>query len=215
MIYLFFGNDTKLKRKTYLDFMKSIPERANVFDIHKNNFDLMQFESLYSSNSLFFAKSVVVLNNIFENEEIKEIVLANLANLEKSINDFIVLEGDLKKAELDAFKKVRAEINLFEKKEIKKQTFNTFILANNLGDRDKLNIWINLQMAYKENVAVDAIVGVLFWKVKDMIIKKDFKKFSLEELQKIARELPFLLSNSRLSSKDDQVSLEQFLIKIL
>lgn len=215
MIYLFFGNDTKLKRKTYLDFMKSIPEGANIFDIHKNNFDSMQFESLYSSNSLFFAKSVVVLNNLFENEDIKETVLANLANLEKSVNDFIVLEGDLKKAELDAFKKARAEINLFEKKEIKKQTFNTFILANNLGDRDKLNIWINLQRAYKEGVAVDAIVGILFWKVKDMILKKSFQKFSLEELQKIARELPFLLSTSRLSSKDDQVSLEQFLIKIL
>ncbi len=215
MIYLFFGNDTKLKRKTYLDFMKSIPEGANIFDIHKNNFDSMQFESLYSSNSLFFAKSVVVLNNLFENEDIKEIVLANLANLEKSVNDFIVIEGDLKKAELDAFKKARAEINLFEKKEIKKQTFNTFILANNLADRDKLNIWINLQRAYKEGVAVDAIVGILFWKVKDMILKKSFQKFSLEELQKIASELPFLLPKSRLSSKDDQVSLEQFLIKIL
>lgn len=215
MIYLFFGNDTKLKRKTYLDFIKNIPEGVNIFDINKNNFDPTQFESLYSSNSLFFAKSIVVLNNLFENEEIKEIVFANLINLEKSVNDFIFLEGDLKKAELDAFKKVRAEINFFEKKEIKKQSFNTFLLANNLGDRDKLNIWINLQRAYREDIFVDAIVGILFWKVKDMILKKNFQNFSLEELQKIARELPFILSTSRLSSKDDQVSLEQFLIKIL
>jgi DNA polymerase III delta subunit len=214
MIYLFAGNDFEKKRKAYQKFIESIPENTAVFNINKNNFDPMQFESLYSSNGLFFSKCFVILENTFDNESSKEFILKKLDLIEKSNNDFIFLESVLKKPVLDAFKKARTELNIFEKKEIK-NNFDTFILANDFASRNKFGIWFNLQKAYNENVSVDAIAGVLFWKVKDMIIKKDFKKFSEEELQNIAKNLSFLLINSRIQYKDDQVSLEEFLLKIV
>ena len=56
----------------------------------------------------------------------------------ESGNDFVFLEGKLNKPVLDAFKKARAEINVFELPKEKIEKFNNFLLANAFGDKDKL-----------------------------------------------------------------------------
>lgn len=213
MIYLFSGDDTQIKIKAYEQFLKSQPKGIETFFINKNDFNKMEFESFYSGAGLFFSKCIVVLTDFFENEEIADFILEKLPLMFESTNTFVFIEGKLNKPILDAFKKARAELNVFELSKEKKEKFNNFLLANAFGDRDKLNLWIYFRQAMDKGVGMEELVGVLFWKAKDMLLKKNFSKFSEVELQAFASKLSYLLPKARKEGLDDESVFEQFLLE--
>ncbi len=213
MIYLFCGDDTKNKHASYRKFIKSISPSMETFFVGKNDFDPMAIESFYSGSGLFFTKCVVVFTNIFEKVETLEFILKKLDLIEKSENTFVFIEGKLNKPILEAFKKAKAEINVFELPKEKKEKFNSFLLANDLGSRDKLNLWIHFREALENDASLEELVGILFWKAKDMILKKDFRKFSDTELKDFAGKLSYLLPEARREGKDAETVLEKFLLE--
>src|SRR3989344_1303182 len=194
MIYLFAGEDTLNKRKAYEIFLKSVAKNAEIFQISRNNFDRGQIESLYSGSGLFFSKSVTIFSDILEREESGEFILEKLPFMADSKNAFIFLESKLNKSVLDAFRKSRAEINVF-------------------GSRDKLNLWIHFRQALQAEVSLEEMTGVLFWKMKDMVVKKSFGKFSEAELKNFLSQISTLLPKSRGEGKDAEAALEQFLLE--
>jgi hypothetical protein len=215
MIYLFSGDDAKTKRKAYETFLKSVSKSIEIISINKNDFDPIQVESFYSGAGLFFAKCTIVFLNIFESEDIKDFILDKLDLIAESSNDFVFLEGHLSKPTLDAFKKARAELNIYELSKEKKEKFNNFLLANAFGDRDKLNLWIYFRQAIDKGVGMEELVGVLFWKAKDLILKKNFSKFSEPELKNFAIKISYLLPEARKKGLDDESAFEQFLLEAL
>lgn len=216
MIYLFCGDDTKRKHENYEKFILSIPAGAETFFIGKNDFNPMEIESFYSGAGLFFTKCVVVFTNIFEKEETLNFILSKLSLLSESENTFVFLEGKLNKPVLDAFKKAepkKNQINFFELPKEKKEKFNNFLLANALGEKNKLDLWIYFRQAIDKGVALEELTGVLFWKVKDMLMKKNLGKFSEMELKNFAGELSYLLPEARKSGLDAETVFERFLLK--
>ncbi len=213
MIYLFCGDDFKTKHEVYEKFIKSLPVDTKTFFIGKNDFNQMETESFYSGAGLFFTKCTVIFTNIFEKEETLDFILDKLDLIGESQNDFVFLEGKLNKPVLDAFKKARAEINIFEIPKEKKEKFNNFLLANAFGDRDKLQLWIYFRQAVDVGVGMEELVGVLSWKVKDMMIKKDFRKFSEVELKNFVSKLSYLLPEARKNSLDAESIFERFLLE--
>lgn len=213
MIYLFAGDDTKSKHLNYEKFIKSIPEGADIFSVNRNNFNQMQIESYYSGDSLFSKKSVIVFSNILEYEETQDFVLEKLRQMGESENSFIFLESKLNKPILDAFKKARAEINVFELPKEKKEKYDNFLVANAFADKDKLHTWIYFRQAMDVGVSMEEITGVLFWKIKDMILKKNFNKFSEEQLKNFAAKISYLLPQARKEGRDAESAFEQFLLE--
>ena len=214
MIYLFTGDDTKNKFISYEKFIKSIPTSTAIFFINRNEFNPIQIESFYSGSSLFSVLSAVIFQNIFEREETRDFVLEKLKLMGESANSFIFMEGKLNKSILDAFKKVRAELNIFELSKEKKEKFDNFLVANAFGKRDKLNMWIYFRQAMEKGVGMEELIGVLFWKIKDMLIRKDFHKFSESELKNSATRLSYLLPEARKEGRDAESAFEQFLLEI-
>lgn len=214
MIYLFCGNDTKNKYLNYEKYMKSLPVGMETFFIGKNDFSQAQTESFYSGAGLFFTKCTVIFTNIFEKEETLDFILEKLPLLSESQNNFVFLEGKLNKPILDAFKKARAEVNVFEVPKEREEKFNNFLLADAFVQKDKLNLWIYFRQAIESGTSMEELVGILFWKVKDMLLKKNVGKFSEEELKKIAGELSCILPESRKQGKDTEAVLEQFLLEV-
>ena len=94
-----------------------------------------------------------------------------------------------------------------------KAKFNSFLLANDFGAKDKLNIWIHFRQAINKGVAMEELAGILFWKTKDMILKKDFRKFSEGELKGLSTRLSYLLPQARKEGKDAEAAFEQFLLE--
>jgi hypothetical protein len=212
MIYLFCGDDTKNKHESYEKFIKSLSSDTETFFVGKNDFNPMEVESFYSGSGLFFKKCAVIFTNVFEKEETLNFILSKLGIMNSSSNDFIFLEGKLSKPVLDAFKEAKVKINVFELPKEKKEKFNSFLLAKTLGQRDKLNLWIYYIQDVDAGVGMEELVGVLFWKTKDMILKKDFKKFSEAELKNFAGKLSYLLPEARKEGKDAESVFEQFLL---
>jgi hypothetical protein len=215
MIYLFAGDDAKTKRKAYENFIDSLTKGTDVFFIGKNDFDPMHVESFYSGASLFASKSFIFFENTFDREEIERFILEKLDLIKDSQNSFVFLESKLDKKVLDAFKKVRAELNIFELPKEKKERFNSFLLADAFADRDKLKLWIYFRQAVEKGVAFEELVGILFWKAKDMILKKNFRKFKEEELKNFCNKIAYLLPEARKTGLDDEASFEQFLLEVL
>jgi hypothetical protein len=213
MIYLFAGDDTKKKQEAYEEFIKTIPKDVEIFFVLKNDFDPMEIESFYSGPGLFFKKSALVFSNILENEERKEFVLEKLNPMSESENYFLFQEGKLDKNTIDIFKVARAELNIFELPKDKKEKFNNFLLADAFGNKDKLNLWIYFRQAIDKGVGMEELIGVLFWKVKDMILKRNFYKFKEEELKIFIDKLPYLLPEARKNGKDDEAVFERFLLE--
>jgi len=213
MIYLFSGDDTKSKITSYERFIKSDYEKVETFFINKNDFDPIQIESFFSGSGLFFDRCIVIFSEIFENENIQTFILEKLENMANSENTFLFLEGSLNKIILDAFKKGRAQLNIFELSKEKKEKFNNFLLTYDFEKRDKLNLWIHFRQAVDIGVGMEELVGVLFWKAKDMILKKNFSKFKEEELKDFASKISYILPEARKNDIDAESYFEEFLLE--
>ena len=86
-------------------------------------------------------------------------------------------------------------------------------MANAFGAKDKLNLWIYFRQAMDLGVGMEELVGVLFWKIKEMLLKKDFRKFSEAELKNFASRLSSLLPEARQAGRDAESAFEQFLLE--
>ncbi len=216
MLYLFTGDDSKKKLASYEQFIKSLPKGSETFAISRNNFNQMQIESLYSGSSLFSTKSIVLFSNILEYEENRSFILEKLQLMQDSVNSFIFLEGKMLKPVMDAFKEVapgKSQINIFELPKEKKEKFDNFLIANAFAGKDKLNTWIYFRQAMDRGVGMEEIIGVLFWKIKDMILKSNFSKFSETQLKDFSSRISYLLPEARGAGLDAEATLEQFLLE--
>ena len=214
MLYLFAGDDAKRKLISYEKFINSLSLSTEKFSFSRNNFDPMQIESLYSGSSLFSALSATIFQNILEYEETRDFILAKLKLMADSANSFVFLESKLNKPILDDFKKAGAVINLFELPKEKKEKYDNFLIANAFSQKDKLNMWIYFRQAMDKGVGMEEIIGVLFWKIKDMILKRNFSKFSETELKDSATRLSYLLPEARKDGLDAESGFEQFLLEV-
>ncbi|MFA6257160.1 MAG: hypothetical protein WCT29_02730 [Candidatus Paceibacterota bacterium] len=213
MIYLFAGDDAKTKILNYEKFAKTFPKSVDIFSVSRNNFDPAQIESYYSGESLFTKKSVVVFQGILEREEARDFALLKLGLMASSGNDFVFIEGKLNKPVIDAFKKARAEINIFDLSKEKKEKYDNFLVANAFASRDKFHTWLYFRQAVDLGVALDELAGILFWKVKDMLVKKNFSKFKEEELKNFVGKLSYLLPEARQKGPEAESAFEQFLLE--
>ena len=213
MIYLFAGDDTENKLSAYEEFIKSVSKDTEILKFNRNDFNRDQIESFYSGSGLFSKKSLIVFSNFFEYEETRNFILEKLPLMSEGENSFLFLESKLNKVALDAFKKARAELNIFELPKMKKELFDNFLLANAFGMRDKLNLWIYFRQAVDRGVVMEELVGVLFWKIKDMLLKKNFTKFTENELKNFIVKLSYVLPEARKRGLDAESAFEQFLLE--
>jgi len=215
MLYLFSGDDTKSKIANYEKFLRSIPKSTEIFSFSKNNFDRIQLESLYSGSSLFSSLAVIIFENIFDHEETRDFLLNKLKFMGESSNSFIFLESKLNKSIVDAFKKLKGETNIFELPKEKKEKYDNWLVANAFMNKDKLNTWIHFRRAMDLGVGMEEIVGVIFWKLKDSLLRENFNKFSEQQLKDLITKLSYLLPEARKEGKDAESVFEQFLLEAL
>lgn len=213
MIYLFSGDDTKKKLIAYEKFLKSIPISTEKFYINRNDFNPNQVESFYSGSGLFFKKSAIIFSNILETESERDFILKRLEFMQSSSNLFVFSERQLNKPVLDTFKKTEAELSIFELPKEKKEKFNNFLLANAFGAKDKLNLWIYYRQAVEKGVGLEELVGVLFWKAKDMYLKNNFGRLSPEQVLIFIKKLPYILPEARKKGVDAEIAFEKFLLE--
>ncbi len=196
MIYVFLGDrlkTTEAVRKNTENLLKKKPD-AEVFKITDDNFSLDLLLELINSQGLFSKKYIVVLDSVFlKNIDIKDNVLLN--SIKESEHIFFIIEDKINDSDRKSLDKFFEKVTVYDKKE-SKEFFNVFTLANDLGRKDKKNLWINFFKATSFGVEAEEILGVLFWQIKTILLclnTKDPKEFSIS---------PFAYKNAILFAKN-------------
>ena len=211
MLYLFAGDDAKKKYESYEKFLRTLPKGGEVVSLSKPDFTESRIRELYSAQSLFSPHITILSSGVVESEA--ELVRESISRMAESSNTFIFLEGKLAKPVLHMFEKAGASISLHDLITEKKEKFNNFLLANALGVKDKLNLWIYFRQAINSGASLDELAGILFWKVKDMITKRSFHIYTEAELGLLAERLSYLLPAARLAGPDAEEAFEEFLLE--
>lgn len=209
MIYLLSGNDTK-KKNAYLKklYKNDVPLFVPTAGLKKEMlFDFAQ------TRSLFGETQIIVIENILKEGNIK-LSQEDIVFLKNSETIFIFLEEKILAPEIKRYKK-EATIEDFNMEETKKATkLNVFGIADSFSKRDKIGTWVLYREAVSLGVSPEEISGIIFWKIKTMILNGT-KAFTLDELKRNSSELVSLYHRSHKGECDFVISLEQFILSSL
>ena len=239
MIYLLHGEDAvKAREKMHalVDSMRAKKPEASLFKMDSEHFGGAELEELTSGAGLFEQKYIVVLDNVFENKEHKDVLVGSVKEISESENIFIILEGKLDKKTITRIEKVAERVQEFVLgKEIKKKDeFNIFALTDAIGRRDRKKAWVLLQGAVSSGVSPENIHGTIFWGVKSMLLASGAKtakeaglnpfvfsksagftrNFKSGELENISSRLVSIYHEARRGGTELSVALEMFVLSV-
>ena len=214
MIYFYYGTDIErgvAKAHELIDSLRKKKPDASFFKIDSENFNDAMLEEYIGGQGLFSNKYIVFLDRLCEKKEIKERLIDNLKEIAESENIFIILEGKLDKATATKIEKKSEKMVKFylaEKEE--KESYNAFALADAFGRRNKKEAWVLYRKAIDKGEAPEALHGMLFWKVKTMILNNQGDN---DELLKLADKLVTIYHDSRRGEYELETRLEAFILE--
>ena len=219
MIYLLHGTDVIKSRKklhALLDSMFVKKPDASFVRVEAGEFDENRLEEFVGGQGLFTNKYIIVFDNLFSDKNTKDTLLKSLKKISESPNIFIFLEEKLNKAELNTFDKDAEKVQSFQlgSPASKLDKFDIFSLANALGRRDKKNLWVLYQKAKMNNIADEQIHGILFWKIKSLILSARGGVYSQTELKKLSNLLVSVYHDTRKGIHEMDNAMERFILGI-
>jgi len=200
MLYILHGKDKeslKKKSKSLVSGLQKKRPDAEVFTLTSETFGEGKFNELLSSQGLFSTRYIVVLSNVFENSEAREIILKEAKKLKESENIVILIEQSFKKADEKKLFKYAEDVQEFVSKvEKKKEEYKPFGLTDALGKRDKKALWTQFHEALMNNQPAEQVFSVLFWQIKSMIVASKTKSAKEADMK------PFVYNKSKSFAKN-------------
>ena len=194
MLYLLHGTDINKKQKERIKILDLLSKKfTNTEKVSFGDvvFDITNIESLISSQGLFGKRFLVSFDSVLENENIADVLLERLLQMSESENIFIFSENKILKEILKKFEKTGAEIQEFPLLK-KTEKENVFAIANALERKNKKEIWIIFNKLTNSGIPSEKILGILFWKTKDMILRRNLlaggQKFSEAKLKSLSSQ---------------------------
>jgi hypothetical protein len=210
MIYLIYGNDNTEKNIK----IKDLALGASIVRVPAGQITKNAITSFSNQAQLFGESPVVVIesalseeDNIFDTEM--------LESMKDSENIFIFSEDNLTQAFIKKYKKYLEDTFLFDKKEASKPKANTFLIADMFARRDKVGTWTSYIDLVESGEAPEAISGILFWKIKTMILSNSSRPYSQKELSTASSNLVDIYHKGHSGELDTRVALEQFILSTI
>jgi DNA polymerase III delta subunit len=217
MIYFLHGTDidkARTKAHEMVDALLKKKPDASFFTMNNENWSMAQIQEYSGGQGLFAQKYIVFLDRLCEDKKIKEDFLDYIKEIGESENIFILLEGKLDKATITKIEKKSEKTQEFAlPKEEKKEEYNAFALANAVGNRDRKNAWVLYRQAIDKGDAPEALHGMIFWKVKQMMTSYS-STYSKEELYSLADRLVSVYHDSRRGVHELETGVEAFILSL-
>jgi hypothetical protein len=210
MIYLVYGNDNTQKNKE----IKSLAEEASIVRVEASQMTTNALSLFALQSQLFGLTPLVVIESVFTNTEgvfSEEI----LTKLKESSNLFVFLEDACTQVQIKKYKKYLEDTILCEKKEKPKSATNAFIIADMYGRRDKIGAWTAYMDLIEKGEAPEAISGMLFWKIKTLILSHSVAPYSKKELSQSSSKLVDIYHKAHSGDIDMKIALEQFILSTI
>lgn len=198
VIYLFHGDPSKARAKAFqwVAAARAKQPDAPYLRIAPESISNETLAEAASSQGLFFAKTLVLVDDPFATTETGEIFLEHLDSLAESANPIALLAPKLLAARLKKIEARAERVFLLEASEKKpSRGFNGALVAA-LGNRDAKSLWKEIVKAMRAGDVPEMLHGLLHWKARDMM-QKGAKGWTKDEAQVLSRELIELVSDSR------------------
>ena len=209
MIYILSGNDTK-KKNLYL---KKLCKNNTPTLIPNNGVSKEMIFDYAHSVSLFGEEQLVVFEGLLKEGSI-EFSSDDMAVLRDSPTTFIFIEEKLLAPQVKKYKKYATSEDFSLQVVKQAPKMNVFNIADSFSRRDKVGTWILYREAVSIGVAPEEISGIIFWKIKMMILLGT-KFFSANELKRKSSELVSIYHKSHRGEIDFTIGLEQFILSSL
>lgn len=171
---------------------------------------LADLNAVLSGRGMFSEKQVVVLDGVFANDEMKNVVLDLPPRLKESDEPIFILEEKLDAQTRKVLEK-HAEVSKRFDAEKEKERSEIFTLAYALKGGDKKRLWVEYQRALSRDEAPEAIHGVLFWGAKQALLAARGAK-DKEQAGKLIAELAELPHEARRQGVELEYALERYVL---
>ena len=216
MLYLFHGSDTNRVRGKALAWVAAA--RAKAPDAYYLRLDgnAVSEESLrdaLGTQGLFFSKTLVLLDDPFEQKASADAVLALLPELAASPNVVALLAPKLIPARLrkvEAVAEKAFKVDVIARPPVR--GFNN-ALVSALGSRNGSALWKEIVKAYRQGDAPEMVHGLLHWKARDLM-QKGGGAWGERGARRLSRDLIELLADSRGKDLELPLALERFALSI-
>lgn len=218
MIYFYYGTDinkARIKAHELVDSLLKKKPDASFFKMDTENFNTSQLQEYIGGMGLFSNKYIVFLDRLSEKKDIKDEFLDKIKEISESENIFIVLEGKLDKATTTKIEKKSEKFVSFVLEEVvAKPVYNAFALADAFAKKDKKQVWLLYRKSIDAGEAPEALHGMIFWKVKSMLLSGFGGAWKQDELLKTAEDLVILYHDARRGKHELETGLEAYLLGI-
>lgn len=215
MIYLFHGSDVSKARQKAFQWVEAARQKAPdavYMRISAEQVSEMALREALMAQGLFYTRSLILLDDPFSLSESGEVVLELLEELVASDNPIAILAPKLHPARVKKLEAVAAKVFTFEEVVKPARGFNS-ALVNALAHKNSVQLWVELQKAYREGDAPELVHGLLHWKARDMM-QKGNAIWGKEGARTLSRDLITLLSDSRSGDLPLKEALERFALTV-
>lgn len=215
MIYLFHGTDVgkaRAKAFAWVAASRAKAPDATYIRLQGDQITEQTLRNALLAQGLFFAKSLILLDDPFSDEEAGETVLSMLDELAASGNPVGILAPKLLAAKTKKLEAVAAKA--FKEDAIPKRDrgFNS-ALVNALGAKDGEALWKEIVKAERLGDAPEALHGLLHWKARDMM-QKGSSVWGKDGARTLSVSLIELVSDSRSGDIPLGPALERFALSL-
>jgi hypothetical protein len=169
MLYLFTGTD-RMKARAALGAARAklAPDISviHITDIHTTE----DLDAALAGGGMFAGVRAVVLDGIFDREEMRERIVGQLERLASTDDHFFIYVEKLDAATRRQLEKHTARSEQFDLPKKADKSSSIFALGNALRARKKKDLWVSYQRELAKDAAPEAIHGVLFWAAKQMLM---------------------------------------------
>ncbi len=207
-LYVYAGSDREKSRGAMNKALLSMGgEQVRITDAHS----VSDLQAALAGGGLFGGKRTVVLDGVLASDELQKVILSALPVLKSSGDSFFMLEGKIDAATKKMLGKYAETVEVCDKPGAKKND-SIFKMADALRAGDKKTLWVEYQGALARGDAPEAIHGVLFWGVKQMLLQS--RGVDAARAARFVAELAELPHTARRAGFDLEYALEHFILAV-
>ncbi len=215
MIYLFQGSDVgkaRAKAFTWVAAARAKAPDAAYIRLQGSQITEGALRDAISAQGLFFAKSLILLDDPFADEDAGDAVLSMLDVLAASGNPVGILAPKLLAARAKKLEAVATKVFTENATPKRDRGFNS-ALVNALGAKQGTVLWKEIVMAQRAGDAPEALHGLLHWKARDMM-QKGNSVWGKDGARALSVSFIELLSDARSGDLPLGPSLERFALSL-
>jgi len=164
-----------------------------------------------AGGGMFGEKRIVVLDRVADNEEMREIMLAELPSLSGQSDTYVLYEEKVDAATKRLFEKHAEKVEVFDAAKSAKARPTVFALVNYMNAGDKKKLWVGYQQELSLGNAPEAIHGTLFWGAKQAVLAARNVR-DVERSKRLIITLAELPHRSRRRGEELEYALERFIL---